>query len=143
MYYNVCQGASVAMSIPVAFISVILLPIVGNAAEHAGAVMFAMKDKLVSGCLIGTIIQSCMPDHPFVVDLDSICHAGYNFGSGHRLINPDIYVWSEYQTSYGFQLTYIILMLWLTIVVGIAADSLLCDGWVDHGAPYGLGFPTV
>ena len=42
------QGASVAMNIPVAFISVILLPIVGNAAEHAGAVMFAVKDKLVS-----------------------------------------------------------------------------------------------
>lgn len=33
---------------PVAFISVILLPIVGNAAEHASAIMFAMKDKLVS-----------------------------------------------------------------------------------------------
>lgn len=32
---------------PVAFISVILLPIVGNAAEHASAIMFAMKDKLV------------------------------------------------------------------------------------------------
>lgn len=42
------QGASVAMNIPVAFISVILLPIVGNAAEHAGAIMFAVKDKLVS-----------------------------------------------------------------------------------------------
>ena len=42
------QGASTALKIPVAFISVILLPIVGNAAEHAGAVMFAMKDKLVS-----------------------------------------------------------------------------------------------
>lgn len=38
------------MNIPVAFISVILLPIVGNAAEHAGAIMFAMKDKLVSAC---------------------------------------------------------------------------------------------
>lgn len=36
------------MNIPVAFISVILLPIVGNAAEHASAIMFAMKDKLVS-----------------------------------------------------------------------------------------------
>lgn len=36
------------MNMPVAFISVILLPIVGNAAEHASAIMFAMKDKLVS-----------------------------------------------------------------------------------------------
>lgn len=33
---------------PISFISVIVLPIVGNAAEHAGAIMFAMKDKLVS-----------------------------------------------------------------------------------------------
>jgi Ca2+/H+ antiporter len=34
---------------PVAFISVILLPIVGNAAETASAIMFATKNKLVSG----------------------------------------------------------------------------------------------
>ncbi|KAG0497550.1 hypothetical protein HPP92_002241 [Vanilla planifolia] len=39
------QGASEAMNMPVAFISVILLPIVGNAAEHASAIMFAIKDK--------------------------------------------------------------------------------------------------
>jgi len=36
-----------AWEIPVAFISVILLPLVGNATEHASAIMFAMKDKLV------------------------------------------------------------------------------------------------
>lgn len=41
------QGASSAWKMPMAFISVILLPIVGNAAEHASAVMFAVKDKLV------------------------------------------------------------------------------------------------
>lgn len=42
---------------PVAFISVILLPIVGNAAEHASAIMFAMKDKLVSALKVfGTYI---------------------------------------------------------------------------------------
>lgn len=45
---QVFQGASKAWNIPIAFISVVLLPIVGNAAEHASAVMFAMKDKLVS-----------------------------------------------------------------------------------------------
>lgn len=42
------QGASDTWNMPVAFISVILLPIVGNAAEHASAIMFAVKDKLVS-----------------------------------------------------------------------------------------------
>ncbi|GAV61703.1 LOW QUALITY PROTEIN: Na_Ca_ex domain-containing protein, partial [Cephalotus follicularis] len=40
------QGASVSLKIPIEFISVILLPIVGNAAEHASAIVFAMKDKL-------------------------------------------------------------------------------------------------
>lgn len=44
----IMQGASIAWKMPVSFISVILLPIVGNAAEHASAIMFAMKDKLVS-----------------------------------------------------------------------------------------------
>lgn len=42
------QGASDSMNIPMVFISVVLLPIVGNATEHASAIMFAMKDKLVS-----------------------------------------------------------------------------------------------
>ena len=42
------QDASVSLDIPLPFISVIVLPIAGNAAEHAGAIIFAMKDKLVS-----------------------------------------------------------------------------------------------
>lgn len=46
------QGASDSWNMPVSFISVILLPIVGNAAEHASAIMFAMKDKLVSAFYI-------------------------------------------------------------------------------------------
>ncbi|XP_024032139.1 vacuolar cation/proton exchanger 5 isoform X2 [Morus notabilis] len=63
------EGASVKMHIPVAFISVILLPIVGNAAEHAGAVMFAMKDKLdISlGVAIGSSTQIAMFGIPFCV----------------------------------------------------------------------------
>ncbi|XP_050133606.1 vacuolar cation/proton exchanger 3-like isoform X4 [Malus sylvestris] len=66
---NAIEGASVAMSIPVAFISVILLPIVGNAAEHAGAVMFAMKDKLdiTLGVAIGSSTQISMFGIPFCV----------------------------------------------------------------------------
>uniref|UniRef100_M4FE64 Vacuolar cation/proton exchanger n=1 Tax=Brassica campestris TaxID=3711 RepID=M4FE64_BRACM len=56
------EGASVSWNIPIAFISVILLPIVGNAAEHAGAIMFAMKDKLdlSLGVAIGSSIQISM-----------------------------------------------------------------------------------
>ncbi|XVE78256.1 hypothetical protein DITRI_Ditri13aG0129800 [Diplodiscus trichospermus] len=63
------EGASHALKIPVAFISVILLPIVGNAAEHAGAIMFAMKDKLdISlGVAIGSSTQIAMFGIPFCV----------------------------------------------------------------------------
>jgi hypothetical protein len=66
----ILQGASVAWNIPIAFIGVILLPIVGNAAEHASAIMFAMKDKLVSFwtfssnfVTIGCNNLSCTPLH--------------------------------------------------------------------------------
>ncbi|KAH7574700.1 hypothetical protein ACOSP7_030045 [Xanthoceras sorbifolium] len=63
------QGASAAWEIPISFISVILLPIVGNAAEHASAIMFAMKDKLdISlGVAIGSSTQISMFGIPFCV----------------------------------------------------------------------------
>ncbi|KAK7261920.1 hypothetical protein RIF29_28244 [Crotalaria pallida] len=56
------QGASESLNMSVAFISVILLPIVGNAAEHAIAIMFAMKDKLdiTIGVAVGSSTQISM-----------------------------------------------------------------------------------
>ncbi|KAE9598577.1 putative calcium/proton exchanger [Lupinus albus] len=63
------EGASTSWNIPVAFISVILLPLVGNAAEHGSAIMFAMKDKLdISlGVAIGSSTQISMFLIPFCV----------------------------------------------------------------------------
>uniref|UniRef100_A0A7N0ZYZ7 Vacuolar cation/proton exchanger n=1 Tax=Kalanchoe fedtschenkoi TaxID=63787 RepID=A0A7N0ZYZ7_KALFE len=63
------EGASVAWNMPLSFISVIVLPIVGNAAEHASAIMFAMKDKLdISlGVAIGSSTQISMFGIPFCV----------------------------------------------------------------------------
>ncbi|KAK8496566.1 hypothetical protein V6N13_013344 [Hibiscus sabdariffa] len=63
------EGASEAWDVPIAFISVILLPIIGNAAEHASAIMFAMKDKLdISlGVAIGSSTQISMFGIPFCV----------------------------------------------------------------------------
>lgn len=63
------QGASDAWNMPVAFISVILLPIVGNAAEHASAIMFAVKDKLdiTVGVAVGSSTQISMFVIPFCV----------------------------------------------------------------------------
>ncbi|GJS44888.1 vacuolar cation/proton exchanger 3-like protein [Tanacetum coccineum] len=66
---NAIEGASIAMDVPVTFISVILLPIVGNAAEHASAIMFAVKDKLdiTLGVAIGSSTQISMFVMPFCV----------------------------------------------------------------------------
>lgn len=63
------KGASDSMNMPMSFISVILLPIVGNAAEHASAIMFAMKDKLdiTLGVAIGSSTQISMFVIPFCV----------------------------------------------------------------------------
>ncbi|XP_010917335.1 vacuolar cation/proton exchanger 3 isoform X1 [Elaeis guineensis] len=59
---NAIEGASTSLNLPMAFISVVLLPIVGNAAEHASAIMFAVKDKLdiTLGVAIGSSTQISM-----------------------------------------------------------------------------------
>ncbi|OMO97563.1 Calcium/proton exchanger [Corchorus olitorius] len=61
------EDASSSWGISVSFISIILLPIVGNAAEHAGAIIFAFKNKLdISlGVALGSATQISM----FVVPL--------------------------------------------------------------------------
>ncbi|KAH9615718.1 hypothetical protein KSS87_003965 [Heliosperma pusillum] len=61
------EAASDSWGLSVSFISIILLPIVGNAAEHAGAIIFAFKNKLdISlGVALGSATQISM----FVVPL--------------------------------------------------------------------------
>ncbi|XP_062085168.1 vacuolar cation/proton exchanger 3-like [Humulus lupulus] len=64
------EAASNSWGISVSFISIILLPIVGNAAEHAGSIIFALKNKLdISlGVALGSATQISM----FVVPLSVI-----------------------------------------------------------------------
>lgn len=61
------EAASDSWGLSVSFISIILLPIVGNAAEHAGAVIFAFRNKLdiTLGVAMGSATQISM----FVVPL--------------------------------------------------------------------------
>lgn len=61
------EAASESWELSVSFISVILIPIVGNAAEHAGAVIFAFKNNLdiTLGVSLGSATQISM----FVVPL--------------------------------------------------------------------------
>ncbi|KAK3134675.1 hypothetical protein QOZ80_5BG0409300 [Eleusine coracana subsp. coracana] len=61
------EAASKSWELSVSFISIILIPIVGNAAEHAGAIIFAFKNKLdiTLGVSLGSATQISM----FVVPL--------------------------------------------------------------------------
>ncbi|XP_074560488.1 vacuolar cation/proton exchanger 1b-like isoform X2 [Curcuma longa] len=61
------EAVSDSWGLSVGFISIILLPIVGNAAEHAGAMIFAFKNKLdiTLGVSLGSATQISM----FVVPL--------------------------------------------------------------------------
>ncbi|KAL6146190.1 hypothetical protein ACLB2K_056873 [Fragaria x ananassa] len=63
------EEASDSWGLSVSFISIILLPIVGNAAEHAGAVIFAFKNKLdiTLGVALGSATQIAMFVVPFCV----------------------------------------------------------------------------
>merc|ERR1719376_38926 len=63
------EQVSVELGIPQNFIGVILLPVVGNAAEHATAVTVAIKNKpdLTMGVAVGSSTQIAMFMVPFAV----------------------------------------------------------------------------
>ncbi|XP_066311966.1 vacuolar cation/proton exchanger 1a-like isoform X2 [Miscanthus floridulus] len=59
------EPTSKSWGLSVSFISIILLPIVGNAAEHAGAIIFALKNKLVPLSVIVAWIAGIQMDLDF------------------------------------------------------------------------------
>jgi calcium/proton exchanger cax len=79
----------------VSFISVILLPIVGNAAEHASAIMFAMKDKLVSVHICLAYMLLLLLSWSIVMHV-IVSPAGHNARCCDWLINTDINVCGTY-----------------------------------------------
>ena len=54
------KGASSALKIPMPFLCTILLPIVGNAAEHASAIIFAWKNRIEIA--LGVAVGECDQD---------------------------------------------------------------------------------
>lgn len=53
------EGAAISWGVPDIFIGVVIIPIVGNAAEHAAAVIFALKNKMdiALGIAVGSSTQ--------------------------------------------------------------------------------------
>lgn len=65
------QGAAKGLAIPLPFLSTIVLPIVGNAAEHASAILFAYKNRMeiTLGVAVGSSTQVAVLVIPFCVIL--------------------------------------------------------------------------
>ena len=63
------EGAAEELGIPYLFIGVILIPIVGNAAEHATAVVAAWHNKmeLSLGVAVGSSVQVAVFVIPFMI----------------------------------------------------------------------------
>ena len=66
---NSIESAAVSMKIPTEFIAAIIVPIIGNAAEHASAIVFAGKNKLniTLGVAVGSSTQIALMVLPFLV----------------------------------------------------------------------------
>ncbi|KAI0499259.1 hypothetical protein KFK09_020162 [Dendrobium nobile] len=97
------EAASNSWGISVSFISIILLPIVGNAAEHAGAIIFALRNKLdiTLGVSLGSATQISM----FVVPLSVIVAwiMGIQMDLDFRLLETGALVVSILLTSFALQ----------------------------------------
>ncbi|KAK3018996.1 hypothetical protein RJ639_003604 [Escallonia herrerae] len=97
------EDASESWGISVSFISIVLLPIVGNAAEHAGAVIFAFKNKLdiTLGVALGSATQIAM----FVVPLSVIVAwiVGINMDLDFNLLETSSLALAVIVTSFTLQ----------------------------------------
>lgn len=69
------EGAAVAWGAPVAFVATVLLPIIGNASEHASAVVFAGKDRL--DLSVGIALGSSAQISAFLVPACALAAAAF------------------------------------------------------------------
>ncbi|KAL0451028.1 UNVERIFIED_CONTAM: Vacuolar cation/proton exchanger 3 [Sesamum latifolium] len=101
------EAASDSWGLSVSFISLILLPIVGNAAEHAGAIIFAFRNKLdISlGVALGSATQISM----FVVPLTVIASwiIGIRMELGFNLLETSTLALSILVTTLTLQVNYL------------------------------------
>ncbi|XP_076919697.1 vacuolar cation/proton exchanger 1-like [Bidens hawaiensis] len=97
------EDASETWGISVSFISIILLPIVGNAAEHAGSVIFAFKNKLdISlGVAMGSTSQILMFVVPLCVVIAWIM--GINMSLDFGLLETGCLAFSIFLTAFTLQ----------------------------------------
>ncbi|CAO2183749.1 unnamed protein product [Urochloa humidicola] len=141
------EPTSQSWGLSVSFISIILLPIVGNAAEHAGAIIFALKNKLdiTLGVALGSATQISM----FVVPLSVIVAwiAGIQMDLDFKLLETGSLFVSVIVTSFTLQdgtSHYLkgILLLLCYIVIGACFFVTRQPSSHANGNGVGLAVPT-
>ncbi|XP_031489198.1 vacuolar cation/proton exchanger 1a isoform X1 [Nymphaea colorata] len=97
------EDASETWGLSVSFVSVILLPIVGNAAEHAGSIIFAMKNKLdISlGVAMGSAAQISLFVVPLIVIVGWIM--GIDMDLDYKLLETASFIMSVIVTMHILQ----------------------------------------
>jgi Ca2+:H+ antiporter len=124
------QEAASSLGISKVFMAAILLPIVGNAAEHAGAVMFAVKGKLdlSLGVAIGSSTQIALCVLPLLVIIGWM--GGYdlslNFGSyeaGTLFLSVISVVFAIKDGKSNWLLGLTLIAMYLVIAVGFWAHN--------------------
>lgn len=141
------EPTSQSWGLSVSFISIILLPIVGNAAEHAGAIIFALKNKLdiTLGVALGSATQISM----FVVPLSVIVAwiAGIQMDLDFKLLETGSLFVSVIVTAFTLQdgtSHYLkgILLLLCYIVIGACFFVTRQPASHANGNGAGLAVPT-
>lgn len=141
------EPTSQSWGLSVSFISIILLPIVGNAAEHAGAIIFALKNKLdiTLGVALGSATQISM----FVVPLSVIVAwiAGIQMDLDFKLLETGTLFVSVIVTAFTLQdgaSHYLkgILLLLCYIVIGACFFVTRQPASHANGNGGGLAVPT-
>ena len=127
------KGASHQLHIPTSFLSAILLPIVGNAAEHASAIIFAYRGRmsLTMGIAVGSSVQVATFVLPLCVLLAWAMGQGlsldlHRFGSL-SFIGSVVLVWVAVQDGQGHWLKGVVLVL-AYFVLSLAYWVLPWDG---------------
>ncbi len=131
------EKAASSVGISAVFLSAIVLPIVGNAAEHAGAVMFAMKGKvdLSLGVAIGSSTQIALLVLPLLVLLGWMMDKdmSLNFGayeSGTLILTVVSVTFAIKDGKSNWLLGFCLIVAYIIIAIGFWAhkdDSLTTD----------------
>ncbi|XP_010685562.1 vacuolar cation/proton exchanger 3 isoform X2 [Beta vulgaris subsp. vulgaris] len=139
------EAASISWGIPISFLSIILLPIVGNAAEHAGAIIFAYKNKLdISlGVALGSATQISIFVVPLCVIVAWIMHIKMDLSltvleTGSLAVSVLILAFTLQDGSSHYMKGAVLLFAYMVI----ATSFLVLPSTIDQGNLIGSGFES-